>query len=65
MTEKNNSDNNNTFSREECLDQLLRFLQEYKLSQYYQVFVTEGFDRLLSVFTLFFLFFISWIITLN
>lgn len=31
------------------LKQLKRFLKAYKLSQYFQVFVSEGFDRLLSV----------------
>lgn len=30
-------------------DQLKLFLEEYKLSQYYETFINEGFDRLLSV----------------
>lgn len=38
------------------LEQLDSFLRTYKLSQYFQVFVSEGFDRLLSVKPVFFFF---------
>ncbi|KAI8090935.1 uncharacterized protein B0P05DRAFT_293614 [Gilbertella persicaria] len=41
-------DQNN--NREFLLEQLGQFLQNYKLSQYYDTFVAEGFDRLLSLF---------------
>ena len=45
---------NHIFSDEEeesfWLDQLTDFLRHYKLSQYLETFVSEGFDRLLSLF---------------
>ncbi|KAI8378943.1 hypothetical protein BD560DRAFT_389021 [Blakeslea trispora] len=37
-------------NREFLLEQLRQFLTNYKLSQYYDTFVNEGFDRLLSLF---------------
>ncbi|KAI8331994.1 hypothetical protein EDC96DRAFT_470544 [Choanephora cucurbitarum] len=37
-------------NREFLLEQLRQFLTTYKLSQYYDTFVNEGFDRLLSLF---------------
>lgn len=50
---------NHIFSDEEeesfWLDQLTDFLRHYKLSQYLETFVSEGFDRLLSVSFFFFL----------
>ncbi|OBZ84437.1 hypothetical protein A0J61_07510 [Choanephora cucurbitarum] len=36
-------------NREFLLEQLRQFLTTYKLSQYYDTFVNEGFDRLLSL----------------
>ncbi|KAI9356059.1 hypothetical protein BD770DRAFT_390352 [Pilaira anomala] len=38
------------YSLNEDLDQVRNFLSRYNLSQYFEVFVQEGFDRLLSLF---------------
>jgi hypothetical protein len=46
--------NDHNLIENNCLEQLREFLQRYRLSQYYGVFVSEGFDRLLSVSSAFF-----------